>query len=114
MHDSKAALRKDMGKRLREIREAIGMSREDVSAEFDISAKFLGLIERGERNIDAERLKNICEYFQCSADYVLSGTKPDTPIGGSDIAKIVDLILDDNAKEKLSEFIKAFFAQYRD
>jgi transcriptional regulator with XRE-family HTH domain len=115
MYENKATLRKAMGKRLRGVREDFGMSREELSAELGITPNFLGLIERGGRGISAEKLVKICEIFQCTSDYLLTGKeKFASNIPCSPLAMSIDLLLNDNAKQKLSEFIKSFFAQYRE
>ncbi|MCL2197613.1 MAG: helix-turn-helix domain-containing protein [Defluviitaleaceae bacterium] len=111
----KTVLRKAMGKRLRGVRKSFGMSREELASQMKMSQSFLGLIERGERGINAERLKTLCDFFQCSADYLLLGKEnaardisPD-----SDFAQAISVLLQDNARQKLLEFVKMLHVQVR-
>jgi transcriptional regulator with XRE-family HTH domain len=106
---NKIALRRQMGGRLRTLRQEIGMNVDELAMQLDITPSFLGLIERGDRGMSAERLIDICEFFKCSADFILTGAdriSPEIPIGTSNLAKSIDLLLSEHSKEKLADFIK--------
>ena len=109
----KATLRKEMGSRLRSIRKFYGYTREELSEALDLSLAHIGLIERGERGLNAESLIGICSVFQCSADYLLTGKENfahKIPADGSQQLMSIDL-LNDHSKQKLSEFIRSLSLQ---
>lgn len=106
MVNKKITLRKEMGKRVRNLRRTSGITIDFLSEKLGITQSHLGLIERGERGITVERLLVFCEYFKCSADYMLtgkeSGAKRQTT---SKLASAIDLMLTDEEKQKLYDFI---------
>jgi transcriptional regulator with XRE-family HTH domain len=97
-----------MGTRLRELRRSYGITIEDLAEQIMVTPGYLGLIERGKRGITAERLIYICTLFQCSADYILTGDeKDDTITKPGELAVAIDLLLNDDAKQKFYELLKA-------
>lgn len=62
-----------IGKRLRCIRERMGMCREKFSEKIGITDSFLGQIERGERTLSIRTLKKVVKYSGVSSDYLLFG-----------------------------------------
>jgi len=61
----------DTGKRIKQLREAIGMSQEELSKLAGISRTALVQIEHGKRRICAEELKKLSEIFEVSVDSLL-------------------------------------------
>lgn len=55
MPDIKAAF----GKRLRELREAKGMTQEALAHEADLDRSYVSSVERGERNISLENIERL-------------------------------------------------------
>ena len=51
--------RKNIGKRIKEIREAKNMSREDVAFACNFSGSYMGMIERAEYDFKISKLYNI-------------------------------------------------------
>lgn len=64
-----------VGLRIREIREAMHLSREKFSEKCDISTSFLADIERGKKSLTARTIYKICAACNISADYVILGHK---------------------------------------
>lgn len=64
-----------VGLRIREIREAMHLSREKFSEKCDISTSFLADIERGKKSLTAKTVYKICTACNISADYIISGHK---------------------------------------
>lgn len=58
-----------IGLRIRKIREANQLSREDFADIFGLSDSYVGLIERGTRGITINNLIKIANYFNVSLDY---------------------------------------------
>ncbi len=54
-----AALRRGLGRRLKELRKAAGLTQEKLAAVAMIDSKYLGSIERGEKSASLEVLERI-------------------------------------------------------
>lgn len=63
-----------MGNRIRRQREALGYSREQLAEKLDITAKFLGDIEYGNKGISIKNFTSLIQLLNVSADYLLLGT----------------------------------------
>ena len=66
-------LNESIGKRVREIREYQGLSREKVAEKANISTQFLSDIEVGRKSMTTLTLRNICATLGVSSDYLLFG-----------------------------------------
>lgn len=66
-------MKKEIGKRIKEIRENIGMTKEKLAKELDISSQYLGIVEKGNSCFSVDKLKKFCDFTNSSADYVLFG-----------------------------------------
>ena len=66
-------LNETIGKRVREIREYQGLSREKVAEKANISTQFLSDIEVGRKSMTTLTLRNICATLGVSSDYLLFG-----------------------------------------
>lgn len=62
-----------VGLRIREIREACNMTREQFSEKCDISDSFLAAVENGQKSITSKTLYKICTSMDVSADYLIRG-----------------------------------------
>lgn len=62
----------DLGKKLRNIREKLGMSQQDVAEKSGIGYKTINNYEKGVSRPDVEKLAILCEVFHVSADYFIS------------------------------------------
>ena len=77
-------MKEDIGKRIKNIRESMGMTKESFAKQIGISGQYLGLIEHGKNNLSIEKLKVLCDFTNLSADYILFGNIEDN----DDISKI--------------------------
>lgn len=66
-------MKKEFGKRIKNIRENMQMTKEEFSKLIGISGQFLGLVERGKNYLSIEKIKRLCEVTNLSADYILFG-----------------------------------------
>lgn len=66
---------KMIGARIREQREFLKLTREDVCGLISMSPQFLSEIERGVKGASAETICKICEGLGVSADCILLGKK---------------------------------------
>jgi transcriptional regulator with XRE-family HTH domain len=74
-----------MGKRIKQRRKELHLTQEALAEQVDISASFMGHIERGSRITSLETLLSICIALDVSMDYIigragtdLANTLPDT------------------------------------
>lgn len=70
--DDRAAL----AARLKEAREYVGLSQEEVADILNIPRSAVSLIEKGGRKVDALELKRLAEVYQSSVDYLTGSTLP--------------------------------------
>lgn len=68
-----AVIDKEVGERIKSIRELRGYTREILSEKSGISTKFLYEIEKGRKGFSAMNLYNISEALQVSCDYIMTG-----------------------------------------
>lgn len=91
---------KEMGLRIRNERENLGLSRERFSEIVGLSPYYIGQIERGDRNMSLDTLIKISCSLNVSVDFILKGyTHYMENI-------LVKEAIDDNYKEELDEEIK--------
>lgn len=64
-----------VGLRIREIREALQMTREQFSELCNISDSFLAAVENGKKSITSKTIYKICSGANISADYLIFGNK---------------------------------------
>ena len=68
----------EVGKRIKEFREEIKMTREELAEKVGISTKFLYEVENGKKGLSAETLLKISKALSCSCDYILLGEKKES------------------------------------
>lgn len=66
-------MKKEIGQRIKKIREGMCLTKEAFAKEIGITGQYLGLIERGQNYLSIERLKTLCDFSGLSADYILFG-----------------------------------------
>lgn len=82
-------MKEEIGKRIKQVREDMGMTKEKFANLLGISGQYLGVIEHGKSYLSIEKLKILCDLTNLSADYILFGK---------------DSNIVDNTQEVLSEF----------
>ena len=102
--DGKDDDRKTMGERLREAREYLGFSQDQVATFLGVSRSALSLMESGQRKVDALELKKLAGLYKRSVGH-LTGEAEDASIG-ADVKylarKVSDLSSED--REELARF----------
>lgn len=99
---------REVGARIRGVREAMSLTREDFSELCDISNSFLTDIELGKKGLTVKTLSNICNGSHVSADYFIFGS--DAPQGCSAVLALLGNLEPkylDSAVKILQEFITA-------
>lgn len=102
--DDKDDDRKTLGERLREAREYLGYSQDQVATFLGVSRSALSLMESGQRKVDALELKKLAGLYKRSVGY-FTGEGEDAVIG-ADVnhlaRKVSDLSSED--REELARF----------
>jgi len=109
--DVKDDARKTLRERLREAREYLGFSQEEVAAYLDVSRSALSNIESGQRKVDALELKKLASLYKRPVSY-FTGEEAEGPSYGEDIAhlarKASELSADDRAElGRFADFLRA-------
>jgi transcriptional regulator with XRE-family HTH domain len=97
--------RKTLGERLREAREYLGFSQEEVATFLGVSRSALSLIETGQRKVDALELKKLAGLYKRPVGY-FTGEATEEISFGADVKhlarKVAELSPDD--REELARF----------
>lgn len=72
----KTSLLSRFGTRVRESRQKLGISQEELAARCELHRTYIGGIERGERNISLQNLFKIAEALETTASSLLQSLKP--------------------------------------
>lgn len=63
----------EMGRRIRERREFMDLTREELAGQIGVSSKFIADIEYGEKGVSIKNLYFLTQVLDISADYILAG-----------------------------------------
>ena len=66
-----------MGRRIRQRREVIGMSREDLARRLDVTSKFIADLEYGDKGTSVKNLYRLKQILGLSVDYLMDGDRSD-------------------------------------
>lgn len=90
---------KDMGKRIKEGRNRIGITQEKLAEKIDVSPSYISEIERGTSICSLAVLVNIAEILELNLDYLVNG------INESNIDSSFSEILKDISKKEQKLYI---------
>lgn len=65
----------ELGQRLRQAREYVGLSQDDVASVLGVSRPAITLIESGGRKVEAIELNKLATLFGTTVEYLLTGQK---------------------------------------
>lgn len=71
-HRAVPKVRRDFGRRLRELRRASGWSQEALGERAGLSGKFLGEVERGEKSISLDNLVHLARALRVPLDALVT------------------------------------------
>ena len=95
------ALRKEFGKRIRQLRESMGLTQQQLASKVSMDYKYLGSVERGERNITIDNIQRIADALSVEPYqlflFSLQGLKPEEKVVED---KIEDLLERCDVEEK--------------
>lgn len=66
-----------MGRRIRQRREVLGMSREDLARRLDVTSKFIANLEYGDKGTSVKNLYRLKQILGLSVDYLMDGDRSD-------------------------------------
>ena len=66
-----------IGQRIRLERKRLGISQETLASELNVSANYIGDIERGKRILSLNMAEKLCGYFHFTLDYLYRGFTPE-------------------------------------
>lgn len=98
---------RDMGRKVRSLRKTRGLTQERLAELLDISASFLGHIERGTRTASIDTLARLCNALHISPAYLMESAlcSPDLDLPEG---------LTEKEKDKLNEMIALYCKQMRE
>lgn len=97
-----------VGLRIREIREALNLTRASFSEKCNISESFLTAVENGQKSITSKTIYKICTAFNISADYLIRGNKENFETDSIiELLHSLDSISRESALIILREFVHA-------
>src|SRR4051794_21244785 len=71
-------LQKQVGRKIRELREKKGLSQEALAGICSLHRTYVGLIERGERNLSLSTIAVIAEGLEVAPSELFAGIEPET------------------------------------
>lgn len=98
--------------RLRELRAMKGLTLRELGETLNVTYTALSKIENGQRNLNDVDINLLCNYFDCSADYLLGRTEEKESTESEELSRLTiqeRYILDSIktlTKEQLQELIK--------
>lgn len=69
-----------LGDRIREIRQSLGWTQDQLAKEAQISKSFLSEIENSKSDVSGEKLLKIANALNASLDYLMKGESPENKI----------------------------------
>lgn len=66
-----------MSRRIRQRREVLGMSREDLARRLDVTSKFIADLEYGDKGTSVKNLYRLKQILGLSVDYLMDGDRSD-------------------------------------
>lgn len=103
-------LRKDIGMRIRLVRDQQHLTQEQLAERLESSPKHMGEVERGVASFSLRKLIDVSEVLDCSLDYLVKGSSP----GADAVLLLPGSILrllssdDENRKNILLEYLRLF------
>lgn len=104
--------RKILGQRIREERLRLKLTQEQLSERIDVTASYLGAVERGEKSMTLEKLIDLINVFDVSMDYILSDfIQPRVNENNNDISDLINN-MNDHQRKLTIEIVKLIQKNY--
>ena len=85
--------RREMGRRIKDRRETLRMSREKLAEYLDVSPQFIADVEYGSKGVSIKSLYLLSQALGVTTDYILAGSVYELD-GDSEAARVQEQILD--------------------
>jgi transcriptional regulator with XRE-family HTH domain len=95
-------MQKQVGRRIRELRLARGLTQEALAEKASMNVKYLGAIERGEINVTVSTLDRICSALGVTLGDVLADTGSPGKRDREQVLKAVKAIMENADQEKVA------------
>ncbi len=96
-----------LGERIRDKRKELGINQSDLAKQCELSASFLGHLERGSRKASLETVVALCNILQVSPTFLLQDSLVDEAMGESRVAtKTVVKEISATLMEKLTNWME--------
>lgn len=92
---------KEVGKRIRRLRESHKYTRDVLSEKADISPKFLYEIEVGQKGFSSAILLRLAQTLSVSCDYIMTGEEWNTTV-----VEQIDKVLDELEEDQMGQMKK--------
>ena len=76
--------------RLRELRERANMTQRQVAAVINVRNTAVSQYERGDRQLDPDKIHALCDLFGCTADYLLGRSASPLPAISPEDAAVLE------------------------
>nr|DAP10192.1 MAG TPA: Helix-turn-helix XRE-family like protein [Caudoviricetes sp.] len=94
-----------MNKRIKELRETLGLSQDELGKSLELTRNYISLIENGQRNMSSQSIKVMCSMYNINEEWLRTGNGEmfnsrtrNQEIGA--FANEVMMLDDDNFKKK--------------
>jgi transcriptional regulator with XRE-family HTH domain len=106
MSDAGEVQRQELARRLRESREFVGLTQEDVSGALNIQRTSVHAIEEGTRNVSATELAQLAKLYDRRVEWLL-GTEPSQVGADAALFRVASGLTDDDRVQllKFAEFL---------
>ncbi len=101
--------RLDVARRLKETREYLGFSQDEVAKVVNIARPAISLIEKGERKVEVLELKKLAEFYNQSVSYFLGTEVPGVSEEVEFLARTANELTPEDQQELLqfAKFLKS-------
>lgn len=76
--------------RLRELRERANMTQRQVAAVINVRNTAVSQYERGDRQLDPDKIHALCDLFGCTSDYLLGRSSSPQPVISPEDAAVLE------------------------
>ena len=76
--------------RLRELRERANMTQRQVAAVINVRNTAVSQYERGDRQLDPDKILALCDLFGCTSDYLLGRSSSPQPVISPEDAAVLE------------------------
>lgn len=83
-------MKNKIGKRIKELRKASGMTQSELAARLGVSASAVGMYEQGRREPDSDTILKLCSVFDVSGDYLLGNKEQNDSSGRVEVSEVFD------------------------